>query len=300
MRCKRARKFLPLHMDGRLAARHQQALDRHLATCAACRQEFAGLKRAVGLLRTLPDLRPPADFKRAIINGVRKADYERRTGQAARVPLFAPRWAYAAAAVALVLAGFAVGRFTQGPDTRTVAEEPPANSVVVGIPPPSVVRDPSRPPELEPITPPEPSVDVVRVRPARPASAPTARQGSGDGVGRSPGPDDSSTKPRPSPAPGGTAPLRRGPAIVANSPNHPDRMTPAGLVFTGLSAGRGEEVVAAGNIILEDTLVRQVGLAVLSKMLDDPKFAESIAGEIGTPDWRKSAEGALYAGGDPL
>jgi anti-sigma factor RsiW len=54
MRCGRAQKSLIAALDGELTPRRRQALDRHLAGCAACRGELATTERMLAALDARP------------------------------------------------------------------------------------------------------------------------------------------------------------------------------------------------------------------------------------------------------
>lgn len=81
------------YMDGRLAPRDRQALERHLEGCAACQANLESLQRLVALVRRLPQVPVPRSFALA------------------HAPARAPRWdsryaaplRYSTAAAALLL-----------------------------------------------------------------------------------------------------------------------------------------------------------------------------------------------------
>lgn len=87
------------YLDGRLSVAAASRIDRHLAECAACRQELDTLRTTVSLLRRMPELSLPRSF---ILPGPPPAAVAVRPP----VPLRMPQWVYsgAAAAAALVLA----------------------------------------------------------------------------------------------------------------------------------------------------------------------------------------------------
>ncbi|HEU0027098.1 MAG TPA: zf-HC2 domain-containing protein [Ktedonobacterales bacterium] len=53
---------LSAYLDDALEGAERDALERHLATCAACRAELAGLRRVGALLRALPEPTLPRSF----------------------------------------------------------------------------------------------------------------------------------------------------------------------------------------------------------------------------------------------
>ena len=92
-------------LDGRLAGRGRDRIERAMAACAQCREELDSLRATAALLRELPELTPPRSF-------VLPAAPVAGPAVAARPPLFsgflprrAPGWAYAGAAS---LAGLAL------------------------------------------------------------------------------------------------------------------------------------------------------------------------------------------------
>ncbi len=57
------RDLLSASIDGRLMAKDQPKLDRHLASCAECRNERISLQWATGLLKQSPALVTPRSFR---------------------------------------------------------------------------------------------------------------------------------------------------------------------------------------------------------------------------------------------
>jgi hypothetical protein len=90
----------------------------HLASCEACRTELDAMREAVQALALLPDLAPAPDAWHALEARLLDEGLMRR-----RVPGFpATRYLQAAAALVLLVAGAAVGRFTAEPDAVLVAQ----------------------------------------------------------------------------------------------------------------------------------------------------------------------------------
>lgn len=74
MRCGRAQKSLIAALDGELTPRRRQALDRHLAGCAACRGELATTERMLAALDTRPAEAPvSAALEQATLRRIRLA-----------------------------------------------------------------------------------------------------------------------------------------------------------------------------------------------------------------------------------
>ena len=62
MNQERLTEALSAYLDGALDGAERDALERHLATCEACRAELAGLRRVGALLRALPEPALPRSF----------------------------------------------------------------------------------------------------------------------------------------------------------------------------------------------------------------------------------------------
>lgn len=196
MRCGKVKKLLPLYGDGRLTARQHAGVEEHLRGCEPCRAELAGLEEALGALRGLSELKAPVEFRRSIINGVRRAAHEAEAGRSARVPVFStPRLAYAAAAVVLVIVGIAIGRLVWVPAPMPGPEAPVVVEVERGPRTHEVSPDEVEPQAAAPV--PEPrrertGTELVRYRPER-SGPPAAREedeGPTPAVPASPGPEE--------------------------------------------------------------------------------------------------------------
>ncbi len=66
MQCQEVRQLLSAYMDDRLETIQKQEVSDHLQECDACGAEFAELQRAMGLLRQLPELSPPPEFRASL------------------------------------------------------------------------------------------------------------------------------------------------------------------------------------------------------------------------------------------
>lgn len=74
MNCLAVREHLPEHAMSLLVSRERSAVDRHLATCAACRKEAEDLAEASALLgRTAPLVEPPAGLADEIVASVHRS-----------------------------------------------------------------------------------------------------------------------------------------------------------------------------------------------------------------------------------
>ena len=62
MSCSRIEKWMLPYVDGRLKAGEAQDVEKHLATCAACRLRVNEFRAVTGLLDELPQIEPSAAF----------------------------------------------------------------------------------------------------------------------------------------------------------------------------------------------------------------------------------------------
>lgn len=110
MTCKKAARLLQLYTDGRLPRAQHASLERHLAECAACREESALLDHIVRAARDEELIPEPADLTQRVLDRI--AVYEAR--RAARTQEWMPapaRWAVgwrAVLAAMMVLAALAL------------------------------------------------------------------------------------------------------------------------------------------------------------------------------------------------
>lgn len=59
------------YLDGRLAARQEVRVDRHLGSCAICRDELAGYRAVARAVESLPSLAPSTDFTERVMAELR-------------------------------------------------------------------------------------------------------------------------------------------------------------------------------------------------------------------------------------
>jgi predicted anti-sigma-YlaC factor YlaD len=71
MRCAKVEEHLAAYVDGRLAEAEHEALERHLATCSACREAAGEVSLAREALGALSPLRAPASFAPRVKAAVR-------------------------------------------------------------------------------------------------------------------------------------------------------------------------------------------------------------------------------------
>ena len=68
--CQQADDWLDQALEGTLSHRDEQAWRRHLEECPRCRQRFDLIKRASDALSCLPDVEPPADLPRRVMEAL--------------------------------------------------------------------------------------------------------------------------------------------------------------------------------------------------------------------------------------
>lgn len=71
--CARAQRHLQLYLDGRLSLLSTRALERHLATCPACRAELVALEEVIAQLHSLGQITEPAWLGQAIMQRIASA-----------------------------------------------------------------------------------------------------------------------------------------------------------------------------------------------------------------------------------
>jgi anti-sigma factor RsiW len=123
--------------DGRTGRELSKEIEVHLSVCPRCRRHQHALEKGVGLLRTLPDLEVPEDFRARLVHRI----YHIEDGASiARETLGSGATTLSVLAVALLLAAVAwTPRTGVG---RPSIELPPV--VVAAPPPPSSFTPPSR------------------------------------------------------------------------------------------------------------------------------------------------------------
>ena len=106
----RAGQLLSAYLDRELPAPEAAAVQEHLLDCATCRDVYADLRAAKGLLGALPLAEPPAEFW----SEVRAIGRHRAAPRAHwRFPIpLRPAWALAAVIVLAVLAGVPLAKGT--------------------------------------------------------------------------------------------------------------------------------------------------------------------------------------------
>ena len=96
--CSWTQERIEAYIDGELTPAEQGRLEDHAATCAACAAELEDARRLVGALRTLPSLTCPDAVSQALQTRIRQARGKREVRRWG--------WAYAAAAVLALIAGY--------------------------------------------------------------------------------------------------------------------------------------------------------------------------------------------------
>jgi Putative zinc-finger len=139
MTCQDARERLSELLDGLLAEPDRRQLWGHLATCAECARELAGLRQTVALLRRVQPPRAPAGFVERLMERAAPEPWLRRALRGAFVPL-GTKLPAQAAAVALLTIG-TVYVFQRTPELQKAARtEVPGGWGEVPAPPPAAPR----------------------------------------------------------------------------------------------------------------------------------------------------------------
>jgi hypothetical protein len=115
----------------------------HLDACAVCRAELDAMRADVQALSMLPDMTPAPDAWAALEGRLAAEGLVRRRG----VAMSLPRFAWAAAAAALFLAGGLTGRLTSGP-VQHIVQAPAGAEPAAGPAADPVERAPANAPQL--------------------------------------------------------------------------------------------------------------------------------------------------------
>jgi len=161
MTCDDVRDRLSDRIDGALDPAAEAEVTSHLAACAACQRELAGLERTVTGLRALGDVHAPAGFVDRVLARARPEPWTHRLLRAVFLPL--PRKLPLEAA-AVVLVGILTVLLYRGvPDVERVGDQ-------------FAVREPAAPPVAAPVSPPAPSTpEAPPAKEDRPRAAPSPK-----------------------------------------------------------------------------------------------------------------------------
>lgn len=66
MQCKDVRDLFSPYLDGFLESEEQRKVARHLESCATCQAQYTDLRHTVELLRDMPEVTPPAGFRKQL------------------------------------------------------------------------------------------------------------------------------------------------------------------------------------------------------------------------------------------
>lgn len=116
MRCKEAHKQVQLYIDGRLSLKKTRALEAHIASCAACREELLLLEEGASSLSDSKLVAEPGDLHQQIMRRVAMAASSRDTPQFSLLRPSLLEWL-----AAIILATVAtLGLILQQPSLRAV------------------------------------------------------------------------------------------------------------------------------------------------------------------------------------
>lgn len=128
---------LSAYLDGELAPADADRVRRHLEACADCRAELQALRDAQALLRSLPEVEPPASLRTRVLDRVRRR--ARPAGAWRRLPVWITAGAVAAAAVGFALQQADRWRLAAlGASQGAPADEAQVAPGAVGMAPPGV------------------------------------------------------------------------------------------------------------------------------------------------------------------
>lgn len=136
--CRRVLLSLGDHLDGSLSAGERSAVERHLATCAACRAEAAVMARIEQRLGQVPEAAAPPELLRNVMDAVRAERVTARPSSAPSPRAWFPglsavwRFALVGAAAMAVVALVATSPWT--------SSRPTAPELAAVMPPPSAER----------------------------------------------------------------------------------------------------------------------------------------------------------------
>ena len=122
MTCAETRDLFSALADDALTPTERAALDAHLAGCADCRRELAGLLRTVKLVRAMDPAQAPAGFVDRVLAAAQPAPWPTRLGRRLRAPGSAVPLS---AAALLLIGGLAVLLFRASTDQQRAARYAP-------------------------------------------------------------------------------------------------------------------------------------------------------------------------------
>ncbi|MBI5379111.1 MAG: zf-HC2 domain-containing protein [Nitrospirae bacterium] len=278
MSCDEIREKLSLYLEEELPDTEREALDRHLAACAACAETLSLLREVSTGLRRMEEAEPPPRLARKIQEAI--ADNARR--QRAR-PAWWRSWAPALAAAAVVL--LTIGTVTYL-DKARIQEEPiiprlerPAEAPAPTAPSSQIRVEPqTERPAAPPPQPAKAKADTLKAekKVLREAPVPPAEKPAAPALGdlRK---DEAPAAPSPSIAAKGRM---LEPRMERDKISEVRSQAPAPAVTAGLKAARPPDAVPAAVIIMSDpTLVERAKAAILAlggKVRQDPRRAPEL------------------------
>ncbi len=101
MQCQEVRQLLSAYMDEQLEALQKEDVSAHLRECTVCVAELAEMQQAVNLLRQLPELSPPPQFRTRLSEQIAAKDLSPSPARPPR-SFFLQRWVRFVAAAAVI------------------------------------------------------------------------------------------------------------------------------------------------------------------------------------------------------
>ncbi len=277
MSCDEIREKLSLYLEGELPGPEREALDRHLAACAACTETLSLLREVAAGLSRVEEVEPPPHLARKIQSAIA----EKARNKRAR-PAWWGSWAPALAAAAVVL--LTIGTVTYL-DTTRVQEEP----IIPKLERPAEAPAPTAPASQKRV---EPQTERPAAPPRQPAKAKADTLKAEKKVLREAVPPaESPGAPAPSELRKEEAPAAPFPPIVAkeralglladeSKTSEVRSQAPEPAVTVGRKAARPPDAVPDVAIIMSDpTLVEQAKAAILAlggTMRQEPRRAPEL------------------------
>ena len=120
MQCQEVQELLSLYFDGMLDPSTKKAVDLHVEGCPACRSDLENLTVVVGLVRSLPLIEPPAEFRQELRASLESLGRVRPPGLIKK--LAAGRWSRIVAVAASLLLVVGVANAWLGPLQPTATD----------------------------------------------------------------------------------------------------------------------------------------------------------------------------------
>lgn len=102
MQCQEICKLIPAYFDGMLSSSLRETVDRHLESCLECKSELQDLEFVSALIRGLPPVEPPPEFRKNLRLKLEQVEVSGRKSMSLR-SVVSGRWPAVAVAVSFLL-----------------------------------------------------------------------------------------------------------------------------------------------------------------------------------------------------